>query len=214
MTDKEIFKIWLASNAKWIAWIKPVCFMGVQSAPITNFVIEKINYLDELKSDTAILLDLSGYDSILEGFGCAELGYMPIPLFNGTDPQENAMAVVDNKGIKSALHWGTAVLEKMDISSDAPPVFLLDSTRLIRYKMNVSVYDNSWDLYEQDLPSPQFFLKHGINKILLRAESIQRDIAKILYNFQKKGIKIFFTKGYELPKEVKIKKPPKKDRFH
>ena len=99
----------------------------------------------------------------------------------------------------------------MEISNDAPPTFLLDSNRMNRFKMNVSVFDNSWDIYAQDLPSAEYFLKNGINKIIVRGEKIQKDLRKILYKFQKKGIKILYTNGYEEPKGVKIKKTLEKD---
>jgi hypothetical protein len=52
-------------------------------------------------------------------------------------------------------------------------------------------------------------LKNGINKIILRSDIIRKDIAKILYNYQKEGLTIFHTNGYEAPKVIKIKKPKK-----
>jgi len=72
--------------------------------------------------------------------------------------------------------------------------------------MNVSVFDNSWDLYDQDIPSPEYFTVNGINKVIVRGEKMHKDICRILYGFQKKGITILFTDGYEAPKEIAIKK--------
>jgi hypothetical protein len=100
----------------------------------------------------------------------------------------------------------------MNITNDAAPAFLLDSNRTHRFKMNVSVFDNSWDLYDQDIPSAEYFLNNGIYKIIVRGDKVQNDIAKILYKFQKKGIMIFFTKGYDEPTEVSIKKPSRKNK--
>ena len=37
--------------------------------------------------------------------------------------------------------------EKLEIKEDAMPAFLTDRNRLQRYKMDVSVFDNSWDVY-------------------------------------------------------------------
>ena len=73
--------------------------------------------------------------------------------------------------------------------------------------MDVSIFDNSWDAYAQDLPSSEYFLENGIDKIIIRSETIQKDLNKILFKFQKKGIKILFTDGYEKPKNVKLRKP-------
>ena len=215
MTGKETFKIWAPMGARWVDWVRPVPFVAIDNPSktnsIMNFTIENINYI-ELQTDIAIILDLPDYESIKEGIVLAKLGFRPIPLYNGTDEQQGAMALVSNHGIENALIWGAYELQKLKIADDAPPVFLLDSNRIHRFKMNVSVFDNSWDLYDQDIPSAEYFLKNGISKIVVRGVTIQKDLVKILYKFQKKGITILFTDGYEKPKEVSIKKPPKKYR--
>ena len=76
-----------------------------------------------------------------------------------------------------------------------------------RYKFDSSVFDNSWDIYAQDLPSAEFLIKNDIEKVLIISNIIREDLRKILYKYQKKGIKVFLKKEYELPKLVKIKKP-------
>jgi len=218
MTDKDVFKSWSPINAKWVNWVKPVPFIGITGGKQTdisyNFRIVKIEYIEELSKDTAYIIDLPGYTSIMEGLGFAQLGLRPISLYNGTNPQSGAMSLVDNKEIQNALLWGARELEKMKIEDNALPVFLLDSNRILRFKMSASIFDNSWDIYEQDIPSYECFSNNGIRKIIVRGEKIQRDLAKILYKFQKKGMTIFLANGYEPPKEVRIKKPPRKDKFH
>jgi len=215
MTGKETFEIWAPTGARWVDWVRPVPFVQIDNPekenPIMNCMIAEINYV-ELKTNIAVILDLPDYDSIKEGIALARLGFRPIPLYNGTNEPKGTMALVSNHGIESALIWGAGELKKMSISNEAPPVFLLDSNRVHRFKMNVSVFDNSWDLYDQDIPSAEYFLEKGINKIIVRGDSIQKDLIKILYKFQKKGLTILFTDGYEKPKEVSIKKPPKKYR--
>jgi len=216
MTGKDIFKKWTPIGSKWIEWVRPVPFAAIDNMAQANgayhFTIPGIIYIKELKIDTAIILDIPGYDSIEEGLALAKLGYRPIPLFNGTDEQQGTMALVDNHMIKSALVWGALELEKLKIAKNAPPAFLLDSNRTHRFKMNVSVFDNSWDLYPQDIPSSEYFLKNGISQIIIRGDKIQKDLVKILYEFQKNGITLLFTNGYEYSKEVIIKKPSRKDK--
>lgn len=171
-----------------------------------NFTIPHINYISGFLSGTAIIVDLSGSNSIKEGVAVAKLGFRPIPIYNGTNEQEGAMSTVDNRAIQVALIKGAVELQKIEISDNAPPVFLLDSNRMDRFKMNASIFDNSWDIYYQDMPSAEYFLKNNINKIIVRGEKIHKDLQKILYKFQKKGIKILFTSGYEEPKEITIRK--------
>ena len=74
------------------------------------------------------------------------------------------------------------------------------------------MYDNSWDVYPQDLPSPDYLLENGIESILvIGGEKISRDIKKILATHQKKGLKIFHTDGYEKPRMQLVWKMPSWD---
>ena len=214
MTDKELFKIWAPTNIRWTDWVRPVYFIDIHSVPNITFTLEPLHTLDTLHQDTAIIIDLPGADGVLTGLAYAKLGYRPIPLYNGTEPQTGAKSLVNNTPIKSALLWGTTALQTLSIHPDAPPVFLLDSNRIFRYKMNPSLYDNSWDIYDQDMPSSDYLLSHGIRNIIVHSEKVQRDLTKILYKFQKKGLNILTTQGFATPQKITIKKPPKKDKFH
>ena len=215
MKGKDIYKIWAKENSKWANWIRPVPFVGINENmkiyEISDFVIPKIKYITEFEKNTAIIIDLPGNDSIGEGLAIAKLGYIPIPIYNGTDEQPGAIATVDNNNIKLGLIKGSLELEKIKIENNALPVFLLDSNRVNRYKMDVSIFDNSWDIYPQDMPTAEYLLKNDISKIIVRAEKIQRDLSKILYKFQKRVIKVLFTDGYEEPKIIKIKKVKDKE---
>ena len=211
MVGKDIFKIWAPVGAKWIDWVRPVPFIEINDYTKTNefcdFRISNIDYIKEFSVDTAIIVDLPSYNSIKEGLGLAKLGFRPIPIYNGTNEQEGTISNVTNHAIELGLIWGASELNKIKISNDAPPAFLLDSNRMHRYKMDISIFDNSWDIYPQDIPSAEYFIKNGINKIIIRGKSIQKDLNKILYKFQQKGIRILFTDGYEEPKEIILKKP-------
>ena len=178
MTGKEIFRIWAPAGSKWIDWVRPVPFIAINDRsriyPAVNLTIPSINYLGKVQENTAIILDLPGCDSIKEGIALAGLGFRPIPLYNGANEQQGAMALVNNHAIESALIWGATELEKLKITSNATPVFLLDSNRTHRFKVSVSVFDNSWDLYDQDMPSAEYFIKNGINRIIVRGSITKR----------------------------------------
>lgn len=176
-----------------------------------NFDIPKINYINELKEDSAIIVDLPEHYSINEGIALSKLGYRPIPVFNGTAETKGAKATVDNYSVEAGLIWGGIELQKIELDKDAPPAFLTDSNRLNRYKLDISIFDNSWDLYHQDLPSAEYFLKNGIDKIIVIGNRFNRDLNKILYRHQEKGMKIYFTEGYDKPEEVKLKKIKEKN---
>lgn len=213
MTGRDAFKIWAPAGAQWVNWARPVPFAGVGSTRNPNAVfnptVPGVQYIDRTKpqSNTAVIVDAPGPDGVKEGIALAKIGFRPVPLYNGTNGQKDAMALVDSRAIAMALVWGAAELAKTPIPRGAPPAFLLDSNRTLRYKMDVSVYDNSWDLYAQDMPSAGYLLQHGITGVIVRGAAIQKDLGKILYTFQKEGIAIFFTNGYHLPNRVALKKP-------
>ena len=78
-------------------------------------------------------------------------------------------------------------MKKIEIKENANPVFLLDLNRLNRYKISDSLFDNSYDIYDQDLPSAKFFLDNGIDTIIVRSEKIEKDLV-----------------SYELPTNTKL----------
>ncbi len=210
MTNKEIYKIWAPDKKRWVDWVRPVPFINIDDSSsrkeFIDYRIPSINYLKEVLNDTALIIDIPGIDSIKEGISLAKLGYRPIPIFNGTDPPIGTISTTNNQIIKPLLIWGAFELKNIKLKNDAPPVFLLDQNRLNRYKINNGIFDNSWDIYDGDLPSPKYLLENGINKIIVRSNFQAKDLRKILYKWQKNNIKIFFTNGYEEPKELKLKK--------
>lgn len=215
MTGKEVYKKWAPTGKRWVDWVRPVPFIGIDTPyQVHEFIgdsIPKIFYINKLSKDTAIIIDIEGVDSIKEGIALAHLGYRPIPIFNGTNPSIGVSSTTNNAMIEPLLVWGALELEKIVLEEDAPPVFLLDRNRLNRYKIDPSIFDNSWDIYPQDIPSSDYFLQNGITKIVVRGNQLSRDLKKVLYPYQKKNIKILFTNGYEEAREIKIKKIKEKE---
>ena len=210
MTGKEIFKVWAPTGKKWTGWVRPVPFVGMKEHSkdynYADFVAPVIDYLGKEWEDAAIIVDLPGEESVEEGIALAGLGYRPIPIYNGTIEQQGARATVDNQTVGIALEWGAAELSKVEIEDDALPAFLLDNNRLQRYKMEDSLFDNSWDVYAQDMPSADFLLKNGIRKVVVIGEFFSDDLKVILYDYQKKKIDIYFTDRYRIPQKYRIHK--------
>ena len=209
MKGKEIYKIYAPNGAKWIDWVRPVPFVAIDTynrKPIANFLDRKAMFLKKYQQDTAIFIDLPGKESIELGIGLAHMGYRPIPVFNGTDEQQGSQATTNTYLIESCLINGSQKLKNIKLKNDANPVFLLDSYRTNRYRAKESIFDNSWDLYKQDIPSAEYFKQNGINKIIVVGEVIQPDLKKIFLKFQEKGIEIYITDGYIFPKKVKLTK--------
>ncbi len=210
MTGREIFKVWAPADKKWTRWVRPVPFVGMKEHSkdfgYADFTVSVIDYLDKEWADAAIIVDLPDEESVETGIALARLGYRPIPIFNGTIEQQGARATVDNQTVGIALEWGASELGKIELKDDALPAFLLDSNRLQRYKMEDSLFDNSWDVYAQDMPSADYLVKNGVRKVVVIGDFFSDDLKVILYEYQKKKIDIFFTNRYKAPRKYKIHK--------
>ena len=209
MIGKEIYKIYAPNGSKWTEWVRPVPFVAIDTynrKPISNWLDRRVIFINKYEKDTAIFIDLPGKESIEFGIGLARIGYRPIPLFNGTTEQVSSQATTDTYLIESCLINGSEKLKNIQIKNDANPVFLLDSSRTNRYRSNESIFDNSWDLYKQDIPTSKYFKENDIYKIIVVSNIIQRDLRKIFLEFQNTGIEIYLTDGYKTAEKVILKK--------
>ena len=166
MSGKDIFKIYAPNGAKWTDWVRPVPFVAIDTynrKPVSDWCDRRIIFMEEYRQDSAIFVDLPGKESIEFGIALAYLGYRPIPVFNGTDEQEGCTATNNTYLIESCLINGSEMLKNINLKNDANPAFLLDSYRINRYRSKESIFDNSWDLYKQDVPSAEYFKQN--NKI-------------------------------------------------
>ena len=209
MIGKEIYKIYAPLGAKWIEWVRPVAFVGIDTysrKPVADWIERKSMFLEQYEQNTAIFIDLAGKESIELGIGLAQIGYRPIPLFNGTDEQEGSQATTNTYLIESSLITGSQKLKNIYLKDDANPAFLLDSFRTNRYRAKESIFDNSWDLYKQDIPSIEYFKQNDITKIIVVGNEVQRDLRKIFFGFQDAGIEFYLTNGYSPAQKIKLTK--------
>ena len=212
---RKLYDIWAPAGKKWVDWVRPVPFLEIhhytKSYCMSNRSIPEITCASGEARDTAVLVDLPGGESVAWGLALAKKGFRPIPVFNGTLEQEGARATVDNQSAGMALLWATMLLGGMELAEDAPPAFLTDTNRLQRHVMVESLFDNSWDVYHQDLPSAEYMWQQGIRKVVLICNTPAEDLKKILYPYGKRGMEILWTKGYEAPKKLRLRKPRDKD---
>lgn len=198
MTNRECYRVWAPIGKKWTDWVRPVPFIAaeknVKGYHVGELSIPSMDKIKEVEDKTAIVVDLPGDESIEVGLALAKVGYRPIPIYNGTIEQENARATVDNQTVGAALLWGAEILKDIEIQDDAPPAFLIDKNRLNRLKVEPGIFDNSWDVYPQDLPSADYFLKNGIEKIVVISDSVSKDLKEVFEKFKKKKISICLMK--------------------
>ena len=62
MTGKEVYKKWTPTGKRWVDWVRPVPFIGIDSPyQVHEFIddsIPKIFYVNNLSKDTAIIIDI------------------------------------------------------------------------------------------------------------------------------------------------------------
>lgn len=209
MIGKEMYKVYAPAGTMWTQWVRPVPFVAIDTYNrklYHDWLDVKIMFLSKYKNDTAIFVDLPNGESIEFGISLARLGYRPIPLFNGTDGTEGSQNILDTHIIESYLINGAQKLKDIEIRKDANPVFMLDSCRTNRYRKRESTFDNSWDIYRQDIPTAEYFKQNGINKIIVVGDGIQKDLKKIFLKFQKVGIEFYMTDGFSAIKKVVLKR--------
>jgi len=213
--EKEIYKVWAPWGCDWVDWVRPVPFVEMERYTkdyrIAPTALPVVSFLQENIGDSAILVDLPGAEGVTMGMALAKKGFRPIPIYNGPLEQEGAKAMVDNQSAAIALKKATPLLATLELTKDAPPAFLTDRNRLQQFQLMESAYDNSWDVFPQDLPSPQYFKDKGIRKIIILGKTVAPDLKKVLYAHQKKGLEIYRTNGYEAPKRVRLHKPRRTD---
>ena len=123
MTGKDIYKIWAPVGKRWVDWVRPVPFIGINGhitkQTFSNGALPIVDFVDDSYKDAAIIVDLPGVESVKAGIALAQMGYRPIPVYNGTMQQQGARATVDNHIVQEGLIWGAGELAKLEIADDA-----------------------------------------------------------------------------------------------
>lgn len=207
---------------------QPVLFAEMKDNPVDDLVASWANtggvWAPENISDCAIIVDLPGADAVVAGYFWATIGFRPVPLFNGCP---GAGAAVDVQPILHALLNMTSYLKALPLKPDAPPVFLLDSSRMRnRVPITPGVFDNRWLAFPEDFPSATFLLSHNIKNAILIHElpahaslhsaflvndtpQPQEDLAHVLLRWQQAGILIQSKDVHSdaPPKRISVAKP-------
>lgn len=152
-----------------------------------------------------IIVDLEAEHGVREGIFYAQLGYPPVPLYNGFPEKQNSILKLES--LQNELFASTKWLEECIIEKDAPPVFLLDSRRMDSDSSR-NIFDNRWSIFPHDMPSATFLKQQGIEKVVIRAKYIKTDMEHILYRYQKEGLSIYIVREKDGNIDaINIKKP-------
>ena len=203
----EAYKKWAPDGALWTDWAKPVLFAQVPKTGFGRIDIPAVDWISNRDNATAIIVDLPGEAGALEGLALARLGWRPVPLYNGVCGPGAVMPAVPTHEIANVLQGLAGELSRMKIRDDAPPVFLLDSNRM-KGTPRIGDYDNRWSIFPQDMPSAAYLISHGIRRVIVRSEIIEKDLAHVLLRYEIQGIAILLNNGFA-QKTIPVPKPSK-----
>jgi hypothetical protein len=229
MNQAEVFSVWAPPDSIWSPWVAPVLFAQtdwdarINSAPATP---EPLPWPQRSLTDTAIIVDLPGAESLEVGFALAALGFRPVPLYNASPAPEKIVGVgtlspavsgaaIDMGPIINAISRVTTSLSRLVFPANAAPAFLLDSVRLEGTTFSSSrLFDNRWMVFPQDFPSALFLLEHGIrNALLVQKDRLdpQDDLAHSLLRWQEGGITVLSKRLDDdvPPAPITVKRPSK-----
>jgi hypothetical protein len=207
MTNEECYAIWRPEKSPWQQWVKPVLFpfltavRGGDEYSVQDWQVP-------LHADTAIIADLPGAEGVSAGIAMARSGYLPVLVYNACptatldarstlfasiwNPQPvDPPVVVDMSSILTALRATTRELASLNLSNQAPPVFVLDSNRRgLGIPYGPGWFDNRSFVGPSDFPSADYFRSRGISKVILLQPTpgINSDLLQVLLQLQREGI--------------------------
>lgn len=190
--SNELYDVWAPRDSPWSAWAKPVLFAN---APWHSFednsTLPDVTAFSYLRQ-AAVVVDVAGARSVYIGLALAQIGFQPVPLYNGAA----APGGLINMGvIAEALAAGANRLRRITRRTDQLPAFLLNADRLDHPNSALlpGRYDNRWAVVPQDMPSASFLRGAGIEQVVLISDRVRDDLAHILYRYQDAGLKVLRT---------------------
>jgi hypothetical protein len=194
-TGMWMYEIWAPEDGLWSPWAKPTLFMNKDIWGSSQEIRPGVTlWPNDIKNGTMVIIDLPGETGIIEGLSLCRNGWRPVPLYNGIFPSVLYEPVIQVKEIADKIESGAQIIQASGLKPDSPPAFLLDSRRTSGPRVpKPGAYDNRWCLMPQDMPSADFVKRHGIQRVVVRANSaaLDNDLEHILKRYQQSGIAIF-----------------------
>jgi hypothetical protein len=194
MQPREVFEVWAPESSVWSPWAKPVIFAQHVTQDVnipSNSDAEYDAYWAPHAAErTALIVNLPSDESVRAGLSLAEHGYRPVPLYNTSMGQK---PVLDINPILIKLYAGTSLLQRVYIDDNAPPAFLIDSTRLKGLlPPTPGMYDNRWVVWSQDFPSSNFLRSKEIERVMLiqSGTRVQDDLAQVLSRWKRDKLEV------------------------
>ena len=202
---EQVYKIWAPAEIVWSPWVSPAFFANLQWDSLEPPKLPPMPAFTALPDRTAVVLDLMGERAVQWGMQLAEeRGFRPVPVINASpaphdSPEAWDICVIDMHLMVRSVCAATPRLRDLGLTSNAPPVFLLDEARGHGTRVpSVGAFDNRWLVFPEDFPSAKFLREHGIDSVVLVQETDgppKEDLLYVLMAWQDGGIGIYGQGG-------------------
>jgi len=193
LAPQRVFEAWAPKSVYWSQWAKPAMFTNTHGIAPMSVLSNDRRVPDEIKNmldrQTAVIVDLPGKESALKGLGLVFTtpNFWPVPLYKSTHETNigELTPALDNTELVAALLNGSEMLKKLWSTAESPnipPAFLLDYNRNQPCDESPQLYDNRWEIHLSDVPSAQYLIEYGIDRVLLWSHGniINADLQPIL----------------------------------
>jgi hypothetical protein len=178
MDKTDLYRLWAPQGESWSPWVKPVPFAHFDENAPSEMAAPREDvswsWLPNPSSQTALILDLPGGESVLVGVSLIEQGYRPVPIFASCPPnpaatmETIARPAVPTGEIVASLAAQGPKLFRIRTLVGLIPAFLVDARRGARGLMvHGDIFDNRSALFESDFPSARTLKERGISKCLV-----------------------------------------------
>jgi len=235
-----LYEAWAPPNSPWSPWVAPALFAQMECRDVAQTPDPATLAFDWFEArasrDTAVIIDLPGAESVRFALALARIGYRPVLLINSSpgpigpmppiaaganlpqaqtslQPSTSGIEVVDMRALVGEVCSGSKFMRELALPDDAPPTFVLDSTRLVGNR-NVSEerFDNRWMVFPQDFPSASFLAACGIVRaVIVQRENLDPldDLRHVLLRWQEAGIEIQASTAADRsqPRKIEVPRP-------
>jgi hypothetical protein len=228
LAPAELHRAWVpASQSPWRPYYKPTLIAAiatVESAAMPMVNVGMPPAMDEAQryaatvrpGATAIFVDLIGEQSVVWAAALRQSGFVPVVAINNWPHQFGILRL--ERPLGALLYYADEVSQTR-LPADAPPVFVLERSRLAKKDLvpSSNQFDNRYFHAHTDFPSAEEFKKRGIlNVVYINPRGVtagceEDDLAEYFTALAANGIQFTYVRSHTSGFDVAAVKPSPRD---
>jgi len=228
LAPAELHRAWVpASQSPWRPYYKPTLIAAiatVESAAMPMVNVGMPPAMDEARryaatvhpGDTAIFVDLIGEQSVVWAAALRQSGFVPVVAINNWPHQFGILRL--ERPLAALLYYADEVSQTR-LPADAPPVFVLERSRLAKKDLvpSSNQFDNRYFHAHTDFPTAEEFKKRGIlNVVYINPRGVtagceEDDLAEYFTALAANGIHFSYVRSHTSGFDVARVQPSPRD---